>query len=756
MTIAIIVLSITIAALLVILYFERKRCYNLGYGCAQKLANDNLEIFNLKFWRYDAGKDLFCTSGNAPSLSWKSLDDFVSMFSPEDQQRFFNKIDNLKKGKEAITKFSAKLNENVSPSRCYAYISMSVEKHFNTNPIISGTFCQTPENIPEFFKGIPTFASFKTLFEEIPVGVILCTSDGYVENVNQQVLTIFKIENKNLFLSKNYNINTDRFYKGPTAEVLKHTGRFVMIDEYNFDQNPNCKRTGKATILYTAKVVTDLKGIEHIFITVNDISSNILFDDRFHSMYINGKTLLKMSPVGVTIFDYEGGRIYVNNEFAASVGCKDVTQMIRKRHKLWDSPILDAHLREQMRQCNSVSDVVTIDFSNPEVKEYFGSELNEVKHFKVDYRRITNSVTDCSTYIITCLDVTAIENERRKCHILEQQRNTLVELGDFVPWLYNPQTHEQSYLCERQFPELPEIERLSEHLYLNDLTLLNRRMVQVMKHNLPSSRLVVNYRTNNTQNEPYEVIVKDIEGDNSVLCVAKSISNVVIQSPKNRHDDLEIIHEYGNNSGTLSQIIDNLSYLFFIKDVKDDFRYVAANKKFCESLDLQTTEVIGKNEYEFLGITPDTKRYRNYDLRAIKVGSYDYDGLSFVNGMGKTWRVHKDYVKTDNDGEYIVSTAIDITQLTNAKRSYEKALQEVENVRQSGIAFLTRVSHEIRTPLHAIVGFAQLLIDTDDSGKKRHFARIITEQSDILVNLISDILDMSKREAAMTKESSDN
>ena len=398
---AIIILSIAVAALLVVLCFERKRCYNLGYRKAQQLANDNLEIFNLKFWRYDADKDQFCTSDNDPSLCWKSMDDFVAMFSPEDQLIFFNKIDNLKKGKATITKFSAKLNGNVSPSRCYAYISMSVEKQFGANPVISGTFCQTPENISEFFKGIPTFASFKTLFEEIPVGVILCTSDGYVENVNQQILTIFKIENKNLFLSKNYNINTDRFYKGPTAEVLKHTGRFVMIDDYNFDLNPNCKRTGKATILYTAKVVTDLKGIEHIFITVNDISSNILFDDRFHSMYINGKTLLKMSPVGVTIFDYEGGRIFVNDEFAASVGCKDVTQMIRKRHKLWDSPILDAHLREQMRQCNSVSDVVTIDFSNPEVKEYFGSELNEVKHFKVDYRRITNSVTDCSTYIIS-------------------------------------------------------------------------------------------------------------------------------------------------------------------------------------------------------------------------------------------------------------------------------------------------------------------------------------------------------------------
>ncbi|RLD73557.1 MAG: hypothetical protein DRJ10_17705 [Bacteroidetes bacterium] len=63
-------------------------------------------------------------------------------------------------------------------------------------------------------------------------------------------------------------------------------------------------------------------------------------------------------------------------------------------------------------------------------------------------------------------------------------------------------------------------------------------------------------------------------------------------------------------------------------------------------------------------------------------------------------------------------------------------------------AFITNMSHEIRTPLNAIVGFSQLLANTDSSKEKTtEFSNIISENSNSLVHLIDDIIDLSKIEA---------
>ena len=61
--------------------------------------------------------------------------------------------------------------------------------------------------------------------------------------------------------------------------------------------------------------------------------------------------------------------------------------------------------------------------------------------------------------------------------------------------------------------------------------------------------------------------------------------------------------------------------------------------------------------------------------------------------------------------------------------------------------FLSNMSHEIRTPLNAIVGFSELLVNTDDPKDKEEYMAIINRNNELLLQLISDILDLSKIEA---------
>lgn len=85
----------------------------------------------------------------------------------------------------------------------------------------------------------------------------------------------------------------------------------------------------------------------------------------------------------------------------------------------------------------------------------------------------------------------------------------------------------------------------------------------------------------------------------------------------------------------------------------------------------------------------------------------------------------------------------DITELKQTEQEREKA-EELDRLKS---AFLANMSHEIRTPLNAIVGFSTLLVDSDDKEEQVEFAGIIQKNNELLLQLISDVLDLAKIEA---------
>ena len=104
------------------------------------------------------------------------------------------------------------------------------------------------------------------------------------------------------------------------------------------------------------------------------------------------------------------------------------------------------------------------------------------------------------------------------------------------------------------------------------------------------------------------------------------------------------------------------------------------------------------------------------------------------------------YKPEENEIE-IIGINYDITELKETEAELIQARDKAEMMDRLKSAFLANMSHEIRTPLNAIVGFSDLLVETEELEERQEYIKIVRENNELLLQLISDILDLSKIEA---------
>ena len=107
----------------------------------------------------------------------------------------------------------------------------------------------------------------------------------------------------------------------------------------------------------------------------------------------------------------------------------------------------------------------------------------------------------------------------------------------------------------------------------------------------------------------------------------------------------------------------------------------------------------------------------------------------------------------DRDGEghptLLVGGSLLIDERKKMEEELLKAKEAAEISNHLKSAFLANMSHEIRTPLNAIVGFSNVLAYTEDENERQEYIKIIENNNTLLLQLIGDILDLSKIEAGV-------
>ena len=199
----------------------------------------------------------------------------------------------------------------------------------------------------------------------------------------------------------------------------------------------------------------------------------------------------------------------------------------------------------------------------------------------------------------------------------------------------------------------------------------------------------------------------------------------------------------------LDGILNNIPVYLFVKDPENDFRYLYWNKAFADHSGIPASKAIGHTDYEVFPSHGDAEKFRKDDLELLQTHKRIDMQETYLSVTGKARIVQtlKALVPMEGRKPLLIGISWDITNLQNIEQELIKARIKAEQSDRLKSAFLANMSHEIRTPLNAIVGFSQLLPAAETAEEKKLYSGIINQNSDILLQLINDILDLSKIEA---------
>ena len=188
-----------------------------------------------------------------------------------------------------------------------------------------------------------------------------------------------------------------------------------------------------------------------------------------------------------------------------------------------------------------------------------------------------------------------------------------------------------------------------------------------------------------------------------------------------------------------------------VKDIEKDFRYIYRNRE-SYNRDISSANAIGMNDFDYY--PPEMaqqKRKEDMEIAATGKGMHWIMEGKDKNGNLLILDKQKIMVESEDFSPIIVSIGWDITQLELMRRELIESKEKAETSDKLKSAFLANMSHEIRTPLNAIVGFSRIISESDNAEERREYYEIVDANNERLLQLINEILDLSKIESGIVE-----
>ena len=417
--------------------------------------------------------------------------------------------------------------------------------------------------------------------------------------------------------------------------------------------------------------------------------------------------------------------------------------------------------------------------THEKTKEEFQKELTELQ---IEFYNL-NAIKDVDNgkrikleqELAVALQKIAFQNEEREQHaaelILALEKNTAnkIEIDERIKelnGLYSLGILSEKFTeIEDVYTEfvnviLPNSMQFPENIFV-ELAIENRKYRNIENFNLssanicliapvslfnkPSGTLTVSY----TKNLPFI----EFHEQNLINAYGKRISKIT-EHKRLYHQLLESKEEAEDYENKFKQIAENIDEVFWLRTDSEMIYVSPSFEKIwgvpCQSI-YENLQVFTEN------IHPKEKPavqeiFHSNEFKVNGLFNYEYRILRADNQV--RWINAKTFPIVDDSGKIIkrVGIATDITEKHQTLQELIQAKERAEESDRLKSAFLANMAHEIRTPMNGILGFSELLKEPKLTGdKQQEYIRIIEKSGARLLNIIDDIIDISKIEAGLVK-----
>lgn len=622
----------------------------------------------------------------------------------------------------------------------HPYILIAVFAIMSVFCIVSYLKLKKSRSKPPFKTESKFCHEMKAVFDTTKTGFAIYNADGILEEINKACMEIYGIRDRDLTKAKKIHITDNPNY----ASLMESTeeGKRTGVVCFDFDalkkHDPSMTTvSGKKWLDVTLDSVYDDNGeLECTVVTTTDVSERINHIKTIDEMNRKMTSLMELGGMSSWVFDVKNNR----------------------RHSMQGQSILSFEASDEDYDHNlHPEDAAMIKESFEKMKRGEMDELHTVVRFRSDKVDGGYSYFDIHTVArreqgklvdIACVNMDITTQMLYQQQLEQNETRTMLVFrgGEMTQYDFNVISDKYTIFRGGDIFSNDMVEiSMDQHLSMMhpEDTEKYADIVRKMRAGEDFS-YSVDYRIKTeASSEWQDILVTNVP-------LEKDSKGKVIRYTGLRRNNTKwrkLSTELEKNNLLLKTVMNQMPCMLFIKDVEDDYRYVVANDLFCENLGSPPEDVLGHTDYDIKETKEEADRFRGDDVEAVEMGIKSFKEQTMWCGKRTVWHTTKSCINTNTGQRLMVGISTDITSLEDAFDELDEAKKKAERSDLLKSTFLANMSHEIRTPLNAIVGFSDLLLTTESREEKDVFGKIITDNSELLLNLVNDILDMSKIEA---------
>ncbi|MCI5137816.1 MAG: PAS domain-containing protein, partial [Candidatus Electrothrix sp. AR1] len=178
-----------------------------------------------------------------------------------------------------------------------------------------------------------------------------------------------------------------------------------------------------------------------------------------------------------------------------------------------------------------------------------------------------------------------------------------------------------------------------------------------------------------------------------------------------------------------------------------DGTVITANRMFLNTIGLQRQEIAGMSADELEPYYVDLKQHLA-ELEALEVRTVR--GY-LVREDGTRFSVEHTLARVTETGREVIASISHKVEGRTLGEERREAEKKIEAANQRKRQFIANINHEIRTPMNAIVGYAEMLAESDIGDQQRRYVETIKKNSSHLVAIVNDIMELSKLETGKVR-----